>query len=281
MSGEPSLDAHWRQASGGEGAAGQVFAFDCDKTLISGDLGEASLRAALRARWVVSHDAWWRHLDVAEIGAPQERAEWRRAYERDASRGLDLSTGVDPLSDELWSAYEDLCTRDVTSAYIYAARLAYQRTSSELSHFASQALERDAETYERPLMRDFVSQLQSQGGEVWVVSSSQREIVSVVAARYHIPLDRVVGVDFTRDEQGRSTDLLVEPAPIKEDKVHALAHRTSKRPALMVGDSWYDLPLMSVARSAALIDHGRDPRLSEAAVDLGAAVIPHRSVEVC
>ena len=45
----------------------EAFVFDCDQTLIHGDIGEACFRYALEKRWIISHDAWWAHLEEANL----------------------------------------------------------------------------------------------------------------------------------------------------------------------------------------------------------------------
>ena len=281
------------------------FAFDCDQTLIRGDLGEATYRRALAHRWIISHDAWWRHLDVGEIGSAPERAAWRVAYERE-SQARSLSGGyaeglprVDTLSAELWSAYETLCRVDVRSGYIYAARSVYQRLDVEVATLALTALADDPAVEERSSMRSFVEHL-ADSGEVWVVSSSQAEIVRALARRYKISDARVVGIDFRCDAKGRYTDELIHPAPIDAAKVDAfkaaakdvseiaphdsVSDRSAPSPTargltLMVGDSRYDLPMMRYAACAILIDHKRSTELTRAAFELGATCIPYSSVD--
>lgn len=284
----------WRTQTTRVSPEGARFAFDCDQTLIRGDIGEATYRLALSRRAIISHDAWWRHLEEGEIGSALERAAWRASYERashvemtesmaqstrseqSSEQSSDQSLELDPLSAELWEAYQRLCRVDVRSGYVYAARLVYQRTRSEVAALTADAFGRDPAVSERSLMREFVTTLQARSGEVWVVSSSQAEIVSVIARRYQIPIGRVVGIDFKRDAEGRYTDQLCDPAPIDERKVDALHSALSDASApleLMAGDSRYDLPMMRWAQVGILIDHGRSAELTQAAQSLGGVIV--------
>ena len=270
----------WSKQSAHPTPRDQLFVFDCDKTLITGDLGEASLRRALNQRWVISHEAWWRHLDLAEISTSDERAAWRRAYERDLNRAAREVNQVDTLGDELWRAYELLCKIDVRSAYIYAARFAYQRTSAEVHMLTRAALQEDQMTELRPVMERFVNQLQDLGGLVWVVSSSHIDVVRVIAEYYNIPTHHVIGIDFLRDSHSSEmSECLIEPIPIDTGKVDALFTHRTDQPALMVGDSFYDLPLMATAQNRFLIDHHESAELTVAARALNAEIIDHQLLE--
>ena len=156
----------WSEQSAHSNPRGQLFVFDCDKTLITGDLGEASLRRAIRQRWVISHEAWWRHLDLADIATTSDRTAWRRTYERDFDRAARGDNQADTLGDELWRAYEQLCAIDAHSAYTYAARFAYRRTPAEVHALTRAALQEDQMTSLRPILEHFVNHLQNLGGQV-------------------------------------------------------------------------------------------------------------------
>lgn len=270
----------WSKQSAHSTPRDQLFVFDCDKTLITGDLGEASLRRALNQRWIISHEAWWRHLDLGEVATSNERAAWRRAYERDLNRDTHEVDHADTLGDELWRAYERLCEVDVYSAYIYAARFAYQRTPAEVHSLTRAALQGDQTTELRPVMERFVNQLQDLGGQVWVVSSSHIDVVRVIAEYYNIPMHHVIGIDFVRDSHNSgSSERLVRPVPIDTGKVDALFAHHAAQPALMVGDSFYDLPLMATAQQRFLIDHHTSADLTVAARALDAEIIDHELLE--
>lgn len=248
----------------------EIFAFDCDQTLINGDIGEATLRRAIAERWIVSHNAWWAHLSASSLNEGSVE-RWRLSYERESS--AHVSSWSKSLTEELWEAYVRLCDEDVYSAYVFAARLAYQRSPDELSLLTQRALEEDPLVSLRPVMADFVSRLEEHG-EVWVVSSSHVDIVRVIAAHYKLSMEKVVGIDFERDSHShRYIDSLITPAPIGPEKIDALRLHTSLIPRLMVGDSRHDLPLMKHAQSSIFIDHHHSSDLSDSASAVGALVI--------
>ena len=263
------LYSHWRSRLR-ESEDGRLLSvvFDCDKTLINGDIGEAALRSAVEQRWVISHDDWWAHLS-AGLASPAELSRWRDHYEREAR-----TPAVRPsesLSLELWEAYEALCQSDVTSAYVYAARIAYQRSPVELALFSYAALQQDPEVSERAEMREVVRRFSGMNAEVWIVSSSHVDIVRVIAAQYGLDSQRVIGIDFERDSLSQCyTERLIIPTPIGAQKVDALSRFSDTQPALMVGDSRHDLPMMEYAEAAILIDHKESIELSESAKRIGA-----------
>ena len=271
----------WSKTSDYSHPHGQVFVFDCDKTLITGDIGDASLRSAIQHRWTISHDAWWRHFDVAEIATPHQRASWRKAYESSTQNSDMMGTKqTDSLSDELWTAYECLCAIDVHSAYVYAARFAYQRTSDEIAQLTRHAFSKDTTTHLRPFIFAFIDTLQKLGGQVWVVSSSQIDVIRVIGDYYNVPAPHIVGIDFMRDPSTlRLSENLIQPIPIDTGKVDAFFTYQLNQPALMVGDSFYDLPLMAAAQHRFLIDHHQSADLTLAAKSLGAEIIDHSLLE--
>lgn len=275
-----SLLDRWASVEGGAQLqpAGGIFAFDCDKTLIDGDIGEATLRLALRRRWVISHEAWWKHLDDAELGSPRERSEWRTWYER-GDQETSSKTKEDGLAQVLWSAYEELCEKDIHSAYVYAARLAYGRSPVEVALLAQEALEIDPLVQIRPIIKDLVNKIRHLGGDAWVVSSSQVDIVRVIASHYGITSKNVIGIDFDRDPRSLvSGDQLSEPAPIGPLKVDALRAQTQAPIRMMAGDSRHDLYLMAEATRGLFIDHGSDEELQREASSLGALIVSSKSL---
>jgi len=257
-------------------------AFDCDQTLIEGDIGEAALATlALRAE-LPTEQSWWAPLETA-IGA-QARDELRLQYleARDAQR-------VPPaLCRALLAAYESLCKRDVRQGYLFAAGVWQGRALEEQARLAEdlvgQALSAplspcdQTETLSsrgvrvRPLMRALVKALEAEGVEVWVVSSSERSLVAALATRLGLSSSQVLGLDFELIE-GRVTGQPIEPIVIERGKCERFMSVHAEPPIGMFGDSQYDLPLMELSAWGVLIDHG-DEALAARARALGVYIIP-------
>ena len=247
----------------------EAFVFDCDQTLIHGDIGEACYKYSLEKRWIVSHDAWWKHLLEADF-KQQEVLSWRKAYE--AEYFIPQSPNSPNLSQELWEAYEHLCLIDVHSAYTYAARVAYQRHPVELALMTEYALQSDQSVRFRPLMQELTEDLQKLA-KVWIVSSSHAAIVRVIAHHYQIPSQQVIGIDFRLDERQLYTDELITPSPVDSKKIDAFKTLYPSQPYLMVGDSKYDLPMMGYAKSALFINHNKSEHLTQKTQELNALII--------
>jgi phosphoserine phosphatase len=257
-------------------------AFDCDKTLIQGDIGEATLATLLLRGALKGGEAWWRPLEERGLinACPQEGLQTRYL------QALNSKQGVNPaLFEELWTAYEGLCALDIQEGYLLAARCWAGYTPQEARALAhaevSEALQRPITPCEqtsrlaprgvrvRPLMRELIDRLHAEGVEVWVVSSSQQYTVEAMVAHLGVPPERVMGIELHSTEGGEVGHDCVRPAPIEEGKraCYLAAHGTP--PVAMFGDSRYDLPLMEASGWGVLIDHD-NPEGSEGINELRA-----------
>ncbi len=261
-------------------------AFDCDKTLIAGDIGEASFARLLSQGRVLSCDEWWAALPAREVSA------LRPAYEREAARvAVERARGGEPeplnaaLFDDLWRAYESLCAREIREGYLFAARCCTGYALSEARALADEMVEEALASpvtagrgpslgvRPRPAMRALVSALEGRGVEVWVVSSSQDLLVErLVTRELGVRGERVIGVGFELDARGALSSRPVEPCPIDEGKRARFLASLGEPPLVMVGDSRYDLPLMRASAGGVFVDHGR-AELRAQAEALGAVVV--------
>lgn len=267
-------------------------AFDCDKTLVAGDIGEASFARLLSQGRVLSCDEWWAPLPAAEASA------LRPAYEREAARvAVERARGGEPeplnaaLFDHIWSAYESLCARDIREGYLFAARCFTGYLPQEAAALAAEMVEEALASpvtsgegpclgvRPRPAMRALVSALEGVGVEVWVVSSSQELFVErLVTQELGVRAGRVIGVGFELDARGALSARPVEPCPIEEGKRARFLETFGEPPLVMVGDSRYDLPLMRVSAGGVFVDHGRADLRAEAEA-LGALMIPSQELD--
>lgn len=254
-------------------AAGQprpVAAFDCDNTLIDGDISYATLvlqareaRYAFPAGSAGPLDAEGARL-LADVRAGHERKDARASEARVAAayRGY----------HERWESGRNL------EACGYLAALLEGMTPVEAGALGRDALAK-AEAHPRCLlglpsppghaplaveqgirirrpMRALVDLLQAAGWEVFVVSASARPVVEAVAARYGIPADHVLGVQ-TAERDGRLTGRVLPPVTWRQGKVDALLARTGRRPTLALGDAWTDFEMLASAEAAVLVDRGK------------------------
>jgi phosphoserine phosphatase len=273
------------------------IAFDCDKTLIQGDIGEATLATLLLRGGLKAGALWWRPLEERGLISACPEGGLRARYER----ALSSEEGVTPsLFAELWAAYEGLCALDIQEGYLLAARCWAGYTPHEARASArdevSEALERPLTPCEltqghaprgvrvRPLMRELIERLHAEGVEVWVVSSSQQYTVEAMVAHLGVPPERVMGIEFHSTEEAVVGHDCVTPAPIEEGKRACYLAAHGAPPVAMFGDSRYDLPLMEASGWGVLIDHESPDKLSEVrarAEALGAHVIHASLVNPC
>lgn len=288
----PALE-HIRALASSSPAAGRApdhplrVAFDCDKTLVAGDIGEAAFARLISQGRVRSLDAWWAPLPAEEARA------LRPAYEREAARiAAERARGGEPeplnarLFGDLWGSYERLCALNIREGYLFAARCFTGYTPREAAALAAEQVEEALSSpvtagegpclgvRPRPAMRALVAALEGEGLEVWVVSSSHEALVTPLVTReLGVPSGRVIAVGFELDaESGLLSPSPVEPCPIEEGKRTRFLEQLGAPPLLMVGDSRYDLPLMRASAGGVFVDHGRAVLRAEAE-ELGALII--------
>jgi HAD superfamily phosphoserine phosphatase-like hydrolase len=250
-------------------ASSPLVVFDCDQTLITGDIGETLLFDLLETLQIKGDSVWWSML--APVVDPEPL---REAYERALT--LDDPLDVDLLSS-IWAAYSALCVADIRAGYLWAASCFNERSSravrARCRAFLAQALEAPALSDHRdhprgvrlrPQLISLIDALHAREVEVWIVSSSQQPMVESVAERYGIPLQRVIGIDFERDAEDRYTRSPRHPIPVAEAKWTRLNAEVGRAPTVMFGDSRHDLPLMKIAGGGVLIHPPNTPLWIEA-----------------
>ena len=250
-------------------ASSPIVAFDCDQTLITGDIGETLLFDSLENLQIQGDSGWWSML--APVADPEPL---REGYER--AQALNHPLDIDLLS-AIWTAYTALCVADIRAAYLWAASCFNEQSSlavrARCRAFLTQALEAPAlidprghprGVRSRPQIISLIEALHAREVEVWIVSSSQQPMVESVAERYGIPLRRVIGIDFERDAEDRYTRSPRHPVPVAEDKWSRFNAEIGRAPTVMFGDSRHDLPLMKVAGGGVLIHSPNTPLWIEA-----------------
>lgn len=261
-------------------------AFDCDKTLIDGDIGEATLASMTLSGSLPERDAWWEPLGaVLSAEALQNLID---RYQR-ARQAMSVSP---ELFSELWGAYEALCQADIKAGYLYAARIWLGCSLSGLQARSAEAVSRalamslapcphagglvSRGVRPRPVMRALIDALHQADIEVWVVSSSERSLVQALTPHLGVMPERVIAIDF-EPHAGLVSAQPVEPCPIGSGKTERYLSVHEHPPLGMFGDSRHDLPLMQTAGWGALIDHGH-VELLQRATALGAHIIPAAEV---
>ena len=250
------LAGHGRHADG----QSPVAIFDCDGTMIRGDIGEAMFHRQIERFWFRLSPAsvWPDHPRRSEIDALYQALlampETSRLQSQEFSAFADFlrSWYVDQIRDGLVAK---ACT-DIVRLFAGYSRqevrqLAREVWETELSSPLENRPLGGASVptgirYLRPALLLF-RELQQRGFDLWVVSGSNRWSVEAVFAPLGVPSERVIGIDL-RERAGLLSAQEEQPVPIREQKVEAFRLRNPKPPLLVVSDSKNDIPLFADAR---------------------------------
>jgi HAD superfamily hydrolase (TIGR01490 family) len=221
-----------------EASAGQKFAdsvlglrprvavFDCDGTLWSGDSGA---------------DFFYWQIDRGMF--PHGVAE------RAAARYADYKQGK---VDET-----EMCGEMVT----INAGLSVQTLEEAAEEFFSSIVEKRI----FPEMLRLTRELESQGCEVWAVSSTNEWVVVEGVKRFGIPRGRVLAASV-QIEDGKITDRLIR-VPSGPGKATAIAEVVKKQVDACFGNSIHDAAMLAIARHAFAVNP--NPDLEEIAQQKG------------
>lgn len=236
-------------------ARAPIAVFDCDGTVISGDIGEAMLYHQIERFWfkVSPADVWPDHPRRDEL----DRRFGLLAGLHDEERPMhaEFAPFADMILDRYFGQIDD---GRVIKACTDIVRLFTGFKESEVRGFARWTFE--AERYaprgRRPLGKrqvpggvrflleavDLLDEAKTRGMDVWAISGSSRWSVEPVFAALGIPPDRVIGIEM-ESVAGVVTAREILPIPIREGKVGAMEARGIPMPVLVASDSRNDIPL--------------------------------------
>jgi phosphoserine phosphatase len=230
--------------------------FDCDGTIIRGDIGEAMFfRQIEQFQFRVSPaEVWADHPRSRELhglytllsSLPPENRNSREEYVL--------------FSDMLTSWYYDQLAEDKTAkACTDIVRLLAGYQTEEVRDIARLNFDEEITsiTTERTIGSktfakgvrfiretvDLIKALRERGFDLWVVSGSSKWSVEAVTEQVGIPRDRVLGIEL-ECVKNTFTSRAKAPVPIKEDKVRALKARDRRVPLLVASDSPMDISLL-------------------------------------
>lgn len=115
-----------------------------------------------------------------------------------------------------------------------------------------------------PAMARLMTLLKAHGFAVWIISASSRWAVAETIRACGWPVDGFVGISVV--VKGLVlTDQLETPIPFGPGKIAVIRQRIGRSPALAIGDSLHDYPMLSLATDCAIvIDHRRGTAHDEA-----------------
>ncbi len=239
--------------------------FDCDGTLIKGDIGEAMLYYQLEHfLFRVSPASVWPDYPEGE--------ELQRLYEHCAARKTDgevademptlfarrvLSWYFDKLAEgKTAKACADIVRLCAGFSLTEIRAIAEDTVAAELQAstgtriVGSSSLPRGVRFIEETIA--VLNRARSLGADVWIVSGSNRWSVEAVTSRLQVPQDHVIGIDLI-SFNGILSPAVRDPIPVLEGKVEALQHLVGKQPDIVVSDSPYDIPLFNYSAGIKLL----------------------------
>ena len=230
--------------------------FDCDGTVIRGDIGEAMFyRQIERFHFRRSPaDVWRDHPRRERLGALYATLDALAPGARAAHPAFDEFAAM--LLD--WY-FGGIAAGRVTESCADIVRLFAGHRADEVRAIAQATFDdelsapissrrlggRDVPRGARYLGEsvELLRALASRGFDVWAISGSNRWSVEPVFARLGVPRERVIGIELA-ESSGVLTDTPLQPIPIREGKVGALRAQTAARPLLVASDSKNDIPLL-------------------------------------
>ncbi|HXM60087.1 MAG TPA: HAD-IB family phosphatase [Terriglobales bacterium] len=195
----------------------QLAVFDCDGTLWSGDAGERFFNWELK-RGVLSDDV--------------ER--WVRARFADYKAG---KVTEDDMCGEMVTIHSGLVESEV------------QRLAKEFfdENFVKQIF---------PEMRHLVQRLQSQGCDIWVVSSTNEWVIQAAMKHFGIEAKKILAAAVEIDA-GRITNRLIR-VPSGEGKPRAIREVIGKDPNAAFGNSRWDAAMLAIAQHGFAVNPNPD-----------------------
>jgi phosphoserine phosphatase len=244
--------------------------FDCDGTIIHGDIGEAMLFYQLE------HSLFRQSPGRIWTDHPQ-KSLLDSLYTEMGDSMRDGRPAPDPrFADMILSWYfNQLRENKTVKACADIVRLFAGYSLQEVREIARRTLaeELSSEPGSRSLAShtvhhgirfiadsmNLLKAIQDRGAEVWVVSGSNRWGVEAVCSDLGIPSDHIIGIDL-HETNSILIQQVKNPVPVLEGKVDILRERLAREPVLVISDSVYDVPLFRYSRGGkVLVNSGAVP----------------------
>jgi phosphoserine phosphatase len=266
----PALDAFLDSLAFPPGSLPPLIVFDCDGTVIQGDIGEAMFyRQIERFLFRVSPALLWhdhpKRTELANLfeslsALPPERRAQDRRFQPFA--GLLLSRYFDQLADgktakacadivRLLAGFRLSEVREIAAATLRAELAAPQGTRL----LGSLQIPRGIRYLHESLT--YLERVRTIGAEIWVVSGSNRWSVEAVFRKHGILPDRILGIDLQEDG-GVLGPQIRGHVPVLEGKIDALREHTGRQPVVVFSDSVYDLPLFGYSTGLRVLINSRN-----------------------
>jgi phosphoserine phosphatase len=229
--------------------------FDCDGTVIKGDIGEAMLYYQLEHfLFRVSPASIWE-----DHPQRQELDKLFSALKGTSPEQIAHVPSFPAFCDIVLSWYfGQIAEGNVEKACANIVQLLTGFSLPEVRYIAEATLVRELEQSfgERLLGRrtlptgirfiketvELLDTLREEGFEIWAVSGSSKWSVEPVFNRLGVPEERILGIELL-SKDGVLLPEVRKPVPIRGKKVDALRAHRKEPPALVASDSRNDIPL--------------------------------------
>lgn len=149
---------------------------------------------------------------------------------------------------DIWQVYSALMeARDVIPACALGALALVGMTEADVEEAVDEALASGGVTVRAPVL-GLVRAAEAAGHRVWVVTGSPAAVGRVVARHLGLDPARVIGVEL-EDDSGVYSSRVKQPVPAGTGKLAAIEKFIGAVPLIAVGDSIFDLPMLSRARA--------------------------------
>ncbi len=252
----PSVRELLEETARNPGPMPPLAVFDCDGTVIRGDIGEAVFFRQI--------EAFKFRISPAELWLDHPHRQKLDKSFRDLAAATPAQRPTHPAFEEFagyllsWY-YDQISDGRVAKACADIVRLFAGFPAAEVRAFAAEALEHELKSPlgERQLggrrvhtgvrflqeSLELVRLLQDHHFDIWAVSGSSTWSVEAVFQRLGVPADQVIGISL-ESANGTLSSIPVEPIPIRSEKIQALQARESRVPHLVASDSRNDIPLL-------------------------------------
>jgi phosphoserine phosphatase len=246
-----------------------VAVFDCDGTIIRGDIGESMFYYQIERFLFRANPAniWLDYprreeLDTlfTELSAlPAER----RTNDRRFVSFAEMLLGW--YFDQLREGKTEKACSDIVRLFAKFSEQEVEDIAAETfrNELASPLAVKTFGRYAVPVGIRYIDEavallrtLQSAGFEIWAVSGSNVWSVRQVFEPLGIPRERIIGIDLQKSSN-LFTAKVRTPVPVLEGKVEALRASGAAQPVIVVSDSIYDLPLFAYAAELKVLINSR------------------------
>ena len=229
--------------------------FDCDGTVIQGDIGEAMFYFQLEHFLLrISPATLWpdfqkrdelNNLFESIVALPDDRRTQDRRFLSFAEMMIDW------YFDQLREGATEKACSDITRLWTgFSATEVGQVAEATLKQeLASPLTKRTIGRATLPKGIRYIQEavallrrLQKHGFDLWTVSGSNQWSVEAVFKPLGIPASHVIGIELL-EYDGEFVSQVRTPVPVLAGKIGALRQRTRTQPLIVVSDSTYDIPL--------------------------------------